>query len=255
MANPIPDWKLERLAQGELPKDELEALQAQVAHDPELQRRLAALREDDAALLAAQPPAQVARLIAARASVQSRRRHLRLVLPLVPVLVAAAWLLTVAEPQGDARQSVLETTRAKGLVPHLVVHRKRGVEAEVLADGAPARPGDVLQLSYVAAGRAHGVVVSIDGRGTVTLHHPQSARGPTLLEREAEVALPTAYELDDAPDFERFFFVTAEQPLDVGAIVAAAAELARTGASARSAPLPLANAAEQISALIRKVPR
>lgn len=70
-------------------------------------------------------------------------------------------------------------------------------------------------MSYVAAGRAHGVIVSIDGRGQVTLHFPADAGAPTALESGRAVPLSHSYELDDAPLFERFMFVTAEAPDDL----------------------------------------
>lgn len=48
---------------------------------------------------------------------------------------------------------------------------------KTLADGAMARPGDLLRLGYSAVDRPFGAILSIDGRGTVTLHLP--ANGPT----------------------------------------------------------------------------
>jgi hypothetical protein len=78
----------------------------------------------------------------------------------------------------------------------------------------------VLQVSYVALGRPYGVIFSIDGAGVVTLHHPTSAEGEqALVDLDGAVPLPSAYELDDAPRFEKFFFVTALHPLDVTAIL------------------------------------
>ena len=46
------------------------------------------------------------------------------------------------------------------------------------------RPGDVLQLSFVSGGRSHGAVLSIDGRGSVTLHAPESPTGAMQLPPE-----------------------------------------------------------------------
>jgi hypothetical protein len=45
-------------------------------------------------------------------------------------------------------------------------------------------------------------------------------------------ALPHAYALDDAPRFERFFFITANQPVDVQQALAALRSLARRDDSA-----------------------
>lgn len=101
------------------------------------------------------------------------------------------------------------TFRLKGLAPHLTLHRKTDNGKEQLSPGRIARQGDLIQLSYVAAGASHGVVVSVDGRGQATLHFPAKATAAPSLESGGAVPLTQAYELDDAPHFERFFFVTA----------------------------------------------
>src|SRR5690606_19161898 len=96
-----------------------------------------------------------------------------------------------------------EGVRLKGQEPHLALHRRAaGAVVERLGEGATARAGDVLQVSYVAAGRRRGAVLSIDGRGVVTLHFPERAGAATELVQEGAVPLAHAYELDDAPAFE-----------------------------------------------------
>jgi hypothetical protein len=94
-------------------------------------------------------------------------------------------------------------------------HRHQRLEAfcahsELLAAGARVRKGDTLQLGYVAAGRRFGVIASIDARGTVTLHLPETPGPAAALERDGERALAHAFELDDSPGFERFVFVAAD---------------------------------------------
>jgi hypothetical protein len=77
----------------------------------------------------------------------------------------------------------------------------------------------VIQLKYSAKGAKYGVIFSIDGRGTVTLHYPGGAETPSTLDAGGTHALDFSYELDDAPDFERFFFVTAHHPIDFKAVI------------------------------------
>ncbi|MFP2913278.1 ActD protein, partial [Pyxidicoccus sp. 3LFB2] len=126
-------------------------------------------------------------------------------------------------------------------------------EPEQLEDRARARRGDVLQVSYVSGGRAHGVLVSVDGRGAVTLHHPATLSGSTALTPGETAALGHAYELDDAPEFERFLFVTAEEPLDVASVLEAARTLASQPSEARTLPLPLPGTLVQTSFTLEKV--
>jgi hypothetical protein len=77
-------------------------------------------------------------------------------------------------------------------------------------------------VGYHAAGHAYGVIVSIDGRRLVTLHLPRDGERAVPLGREATVLLDHAYELDDAPRWERFYFVTGNEPFLVSAVVIAA---------------------------------
>jgi hypothetical protein len=142
--------------------------------------------------------------------------------------------------------------------PRLWVYRQRTVanqeQPERLSDGARATRGDVLQLAY-AAGRdgRYGVLLSIDGAGRVTQHLPEPGTSAAATLRAAnEIHLPTAYELDDAPGFERFLLVTSAQPFPVAAALDAARALAGQGGSARTASLPLPPAFHQTSVLLQK---
>jgi hypothetical protein len=143
-----------------------------------------------------------------------------------------------------------------GLSPRLVIHRKAGRAIVRIDDGEVAHPGDIVQVSYVAAGNRHGVVLSLDGGGTVTLHHPRDRDDPPALQARGEQPLPHAFELDAAPGFERFFFVTSgDTPTDVGRVLDAARKLAAAGpAIARVHPLSLPSSWRQASVLLDKDP-
>ena len=149
-----------------------------------------------------------------------------------------------------------EETRLKGARPHLVVHRQTAGGAETLGAGDPARAGDVLQVGYVAApprgGATYGVILSIDGRGTVTLHHPSGEGPASRLEGEGERLLGHAYRLDDAPGYERFFLVTSPRPFRVSAALEAARKLAVSPRGARLADLELPRGLVQGSLLLVK---
>jgi hypothetical protein len=51
------------------------------------------------------------------------------------------------------------------------------------------------------------------------LHFPRSPEHATRLSSGGAQLLPYAYELDDAPRFERFYFVTSRQTIDVNAVL------------------------------------
>jgi hypothetical protein len=169
----------------------------------------------------------------------------------VPLLAAAAVLMITPEWIFGERDNPMEN-RTKGLdTPTLAVHRRVAGDApEPLASGTVAQAGDVLQLSYRSGGAGHGVVVSVDGKGNVSLHHPASVTDPTNLSADGFVELPHGYALDDAPRYERFFFVTGDAPIDVRAVLAAADALPNGTAS--STPLTLPEGLSQTSFLVRK---
>jgi hypothetical protein len=126
--------------------------------------------------------------------------------------------------------------RVKGAA-RLVVFRQVGKQAERLEQDAVARAGDLLQLRYDSGRHSYGVIASVDGAGVVTLHFPSSEDAPpeaTAMAKRSTV-LPHAYALDDAPKFERFFFITANEPIDVQQSLAALRALARRSDSADAA--------------------
>jgi hypothetical protein len=91
------------------------------------------------------------------------------------------------------------------------------------------------------------VLLSIDGARRVTLHWPENKDGAAAaLKASGESRLPSSYELDDAPAFERFFLVRAATPFSVATAMQAARALAAQPA-ARTQTLALPPGFEQIS--------
>jgi len=99
-----------------------------------------------------------------------------------------------------------------------------------LTDQAGVREGYTIQLVYSVpddnSGDKHGVIFSIDGRSFVTLHYPYNQRQSTQLVSGRNVPLDEAYTLDDAPDYEIFFFVISDKQIDVSYILNTAQQLA-----------------------------
>lgn len=255
-AGRTPDVLVERLRAGDLPPEEAARVRARLEAEGGL-GRLEALARDDAAFLAAHPPGPALGEIRRRAGLAAppRRRSGRLVwLPALAAAAAAAVVALRAPVAPAVREDGLEDTRAKG-DPRLELHRRRGAGApEALRSGAAARGGDLLQVSYVAAGAAYGAVVSVDGRGAVTLHLPERTGPAARLQGGGAIPLAHAYLLDDAPRFERFFLVTSAEPFDAGVVADAARRLADAGRAATD-PLPLpAGLAQRDLLLVKERP-
>jgi hypothetical protein len=220
----LPDWLVERAALDEMPSASRARLQH--AAPGELATRVAQLREENARELAAYPPGPAVAQIEARLRRPKRRKTW-----IAPLVAAAAVLALVVLHHAPAHEA--ETTRVKGTA-RLLAYKQAGDQAERLEPDAVVRAGDVIQLRYNAGGARYGVIASIDGGGGVTLHFPANAEAPTELAGGTR-ALPDAFELDDAPRFERFFFVTANEPVDVAGTLDALRALARRGDAADAA--------------------
>ncbi len=242
---PIPDWKLERLlAEG----------QDTSSLDPASQRRLEELRSSNRDILERYPSRVVAAEVARRREEARPARRTPWVFGLATAATAAAALVFFLRAEGPNPSPMpgtdVEITRSKGVAPHLVVKRKKAQGAERLADGAEVTAGDVIQLEYVAGDALFGAILSIDGRGTVTQHMP--ADGPPNQALQGHKALSFAYELDDAPDFERFVFVTSRAALDGDAIMKSVRAVAADPGRRSNASLSLPAGVEQSWFLLRK---
>ncbi len=243
----IPDLLIEQLYLDEVDPE----LKKKLLADPEVVRRLERLRRSNAEILEAYPPARMTEQIEARLKAaegvklsvarpsgdrQSGRTFRRLVQwkGFYPALAAAAVIALVIGmlpllTRGGITSADDNGVRIKGVGPSIHVYRETSNGAEQLHNGATARAHDLLQISYVASGAEYGLIFSIDGSGTVTLHFPESARSAALLKKGGEVALPHSYELDNAPSFERFYFVTSTKDFPVEEILRIARKAATTG--------------------------
>jgi hypothetical protein len=254
----VPVLLLERHRRGELDPATDARVRAAVEADPLLRAELDALSADDDAVLRRHPPHEVARAVAARsaqAEAQARPAWIgggvALLAAAMAAFVVLPRVLVPGSPPAEPSAQV-EDTVAKGATgAHLIVFRKAADEAERLSDGAEAAEGDVLGLAYQSAKAAYGVIFSIDGRGTVTLHHPSPPEASSALATGGVVNLDQGYQLDDAPDFERFVLVTAGHPIDVQQVISAAESL--SPAAAATARLPLPADLQQASLTLKKV--
>jgi hypothetical protein len=212
--------------------------------------RVAQLAESNADILKRYPP----RVIGMRVRGHRRKAARAWAFGGSLVVVAAALTLFVLPtPVSQIVRPLDDGTgvRWKGLEPTLHVFRVTDAGAERLEPEASAHEGDRLQVSYIAADARYGMVLSIDGRGTVTVHLPLAGTDAAPLSKDGDTILGSSYALDDAPAYERFFLVTSDQPFPVATVAAAANQLAKSG-QGQSAPLPLPSNIDQTSFLVLK---
>lgn len=278
-AERVPDLLVEKLALDELPAARAAALRERLGVSA--QARLEAIERSNAEILREHPPEEVAAAV--------RRRLARLDdapargragwMMWAPIAAAAAVMLVwVVNRDGEAPAGGGATDGPELIAtadpprvpvgddgappeqiflkgdPVLAIDKLRDGRLQRMDASALVAAGDQLQLSYNAKGAQQGVVVSIDGAGVATLHFPASEDDAPKLAHGGPVPLPESYELDDAPGFERFFFVTVdagEPRLDVARVMEAARELAASEA-ASDGELGLPRAWRQQSLLLRK---
>ncbi|HEY1406773.1 MAG TPA: hypothetical protein VF857_09205 [Spirochaetota bacterium] len=244
MKKVIPDIILEQYILGELPKGADPEIINIIETDPTVIRRINEIRESNAEILAQYPAPYIAGQITA--SLKSHKpinKKKRFYFAPLPVLGAIATAVVVifyfpmnvyqpnqshllTQPSTDEAMRNGDKIRSKGLESSLGIFRKTESEPEQLSDGSIAHEGDVLQIVYQSQ-RQYGVILSIDGRGNVTLHYPNTGWDSSKIEKGKKVYLEKSYQLDNAPAFERFFFITSDVGISTDFILTRARSLAK----------------------------
>lgn len=250
----MPDLLLEQYALGELSAAESSRVAAALDSDPSLRARLDELSSSDDSIIAAYPPAEIASSIKRRMLSQADAprgggrglgprfsRSLALSAAAAAVLLVGLFSARSLFRAPDAA----DFERAKGGAPGLLIYRKAASGPALLASGDSAAAGDVLQIRYGAGSSRFGAIVSIDGRGSLTWHlppsgsssmssMPQSRSSPRI--EAGGALLGTAYELDDAPAFERFFMLSSEDEFDLAKVAASFRVLQMSGKAEKGSP-------------------
>jgi anti-sigma factor RsiW len=254
----LPDLLLEQYALGELSAAEAARVDAVLASDPELRSRLDALRASDQSILEAFPPAEIASSIRRRMLTSTegaasglvrgslrrgpRFQHAVIYSAAAVVLVMVGFVAVRSLLWSPASDDI---TRPKSGAPGLFIYKKTASGAVELADGDQAAQGDLLQIRYAASGARFGAIVSLDGRGSITWHLPPSGSSSMPSMPGAKVApriepsgaiLGSAYELDDAPSFERFFMISSDEEFDLAKVTASLRVLLLSGKADSASP-------------------
>lgn len=245
----IPALLLERYRRGELNAAEVADLRGRFGAD-RLGAAAEALAEDDVAILNAHPAQEMAAAIERRlhlartadaaAAAPRGRPGWMWAAPVAVAAVLAVFALRVAPPSPDpvaggglgtvdglGAEHGLGEVRVKGGestgASALLVYRKEGDAVHALEDDAAVAAGDLLQIGVRLPDDAFVAVLSVDGRGTVTRHLPDAGDAPVALDGGKLSLVPHAYELDDAPAYERFFLVHGDRRFSVDALAEAVA--------------------------------
>jgi hypothetical protein len=215
----ISDFKLERYLLGELPEVEMAALRKREAEDELFAARVKMMREEGERFLAENPFSGLEDKL--ENDQRSVERSLWLRVAAVLVVAFGVFSLVVLNRQTEivnessvtsgmdvAMADVDNGTRIKGMTAGLEVWKKMGDSAVQMVNLGEAREGDEIQLRYRVPQKCFGMLFSMDGNGTVTMHMGEGNRAVEL-EPGKMTTLPFAYKLDNAPKFEKFFLLTS----------------------------------------------
>ena len=215
----ISDFKLERYLLGELPEVEMAALRKREAEDELFAARVKMMREEGERFLAENPFSALEDKL--ENDQRSVERSLWLRVTAVLVVAFGIFSVVVLNRQTDivndtsatsgmdvAMADVDNGTRIKGMTAGLEVWKKMGDSAVQMVNLGEAREGDEIQLRYRVPQKCFGMLFSMDGNGTVTMHMGEGNRAVEL-EPGKMTTLPFAYKLDNAPKFEKFFLLTS----------------------------------------------
>lgn len=245
VVNKISDFKLERYLLGELSAEEMKALQQREAEDEIFAARVRMMREEGKRFLAENPfsvfesklensardcfAADAARNdVGAERSVSLPNRTFNtLWLKVAAALVIALGVFSAVvlnrnvatyEGSGTSMEVALadtdNSTRIKGMSASLEVWKKTGDSAVQMVNLGDAFEGDEIQLRYRVPQKCFGMLFSMDGNGTITMHMGEGDKAIEL-EPGKMTTLPFAYKLDNAPKFEKFFLLTSEKSFKI----------------------------------------
>ena len=228
--NQISDFKLERYLLGELPEEEMAALQKREAEDEIFAARVKQMREEGERFLAENPFSALEEKLDASVASGSTDEDARndfggssawwLKVAAALVITLGIFSMVLLNRETDIADNAASTgmdvamadidngTRIKGMTAGLEVWKKTGDSAVQMSNLAEAREGDEIQLRYRVAQKCFGMLISMDGNGTVTMHMGEGSKAVELTPGKM-TTLPFAYRLDNAPKFEKFFLLTS----------------------------------------------
>ena len=225
--NKISDFKLERYLLGELPEKEMRDFQERELSDEIFAARVREMREQGKRFVAENPfEALEAKMDAADEAADGNvisGLWLKVAAALVIALGVFSMVVlnrNVETYSGEsatmevAMANVDDGTRIKGMSASLEVWKKTGDSAVQMVNLGDASEGDEIQLRYRVPQKCFGMLFSMDGNGTITMHMGEGNKAIEL-EPGKMTTLPFAYKLDNAPKFERFFLLTSQNAFEI----------------------------------------
>lgn len=265
--NKVPDILIEQLILDELPDNFSENKKQTLLRNPYVIKRMEELKKSNEEIIKTYPVHKISGNINLRlkkdepniikfdkpsGDKKNFNRFLYTLSAAAVLMVALTFVYIFRNPIFQDNTS--ETTRIKGTA-ELRIYKKLTNDTVKLTDNSPVYKNDRLQLRYIALEKEYGMIISIDGNGYITIHYPEnilSNKSAILDNSGKEVYIANSYLLDDAPEFERFFFITSDNEFSEELIRKSAEELFRKPDKGIYEKLDLPDDFEQYSILLKK---
>lgn len=225
----IPELLLEKFLRGELSEKKAAEISERLLKYKKERQRIEEIRKSNEQILKKYQPGDTVPLIKQRLAAENIRQGSpqkgslfdlkKIMMRLIPAMGILVILFIVflpkllmhqhpADPLIDKQNGI----RVKGR-PQLFIFRQNRSKEEKLKDRDHVNRGDLLQVAYLSGDQKYGVIFSLDGRGTIILHYPYNKSGSAQLKQGKRIPLKEAYELDDAPKYEIFFFISSKKKI------------------------------------------
>jgi hypothetical protein len=205
----VPDLKLEQYLLGELDPSEIENITVQSSKNEHLQNQLESLKQMEMEFADKYPVDWFIRRITQKTIIPDTSKY-SFRFALVPVVCTLLLLPLAYFYISMSTNMDSSLTRTKGDVFFFTVYRKTALGHDLLPDGSVVRQKDLLQVEYTTdTSLLYGLLISIDGNSHITIHLGEED-GSSIKLTEKHKMLPYSYELDDAPGFEKFFFIAGK---------------------------------------------
>jgi hypothetical protein len=223
----VSDLQMERFHLGEMNPTESKSFQKRLDSDEALRLRYERLLEHERIFAVSHSPQKWVPRIESAAQKQSFFRSafsagtgglwdylgsFRLEKPwAIGVVAVAALLFTVVPIWFTVENPIGESIRTKGgsgaQEPRIQLYRQSLDSAVGLHPGDGVKAGDAVQVEIQSGGFSFAAIFSVDGKGETTWHWPSDAAMSARLPNKTGFRLPSAFLLDSAPGFERFYAV------------------------------------------------
>ncbi|NRA66098.1 MAG: hypothetical protein HRU19_16540 [Pseudobacteriovorax sp.] len=227
----IPDLFIEKYALGEASDDEIKAILKRM-DQKSLDERVERLFRDNKRILSNYPFANSG-LKPTENELKSRIQwDIKVLFPL-----AAAFCMIIFLPRLWQHQNDDILLKSDG--PKIYVSIKKHGKISQLKDQDTVSAGDLVELQYGPSGMNYGVILSLDGNGAVTQHFPESGNISEKLGKKSRVRLGHSYELDDAPSFESFYFISSISTFEISDF--------RSKLTGQKKPIPVGELKKEVS--------